>query len=142
MGGAGYAYSHLQSQGRRYLSWRDLTAELGYVRWPVQVVSVIKSRDKFARILADTIPRGTPNPPAVDYRHREALLIALGPRSSSGYRLKIVHIMRRGRRILVVLREVTPRLGGPQRAGLVFPYRLLTIPLTDTSVRFHLLHRL
>src|SRR5438132_642606 len=80
--GVGLGYPHLQTHTRRLIAWRDITAELGPVRWPVQVVSIIRTREKFQKILANTIPKGTPSPPAVDYRRSEAILIALRPRSS------------------------------------------------------------
>jgi len=141
LAGAGLAYPRLNTQKRHLIGWRDITAELGPVRWPVQVVSVIHSREKLQKILAHTIPEGTPRAPAVDYRRREAILIALGPRSSTGYDLRVTRITESSR-IFVVLRERTPRLGQHVTPMLTFPYRLITIPRTDKKVRFHIIGRL
>ncbi len=77
-----------------------------------------------------------------DYRRRVAILIALGPRSSTGYDLRVVRITERGGRILVILRERTPRLGQHVTPMLTFPYRLITIPHTDKKIHFHVIGRL
>jgi hypothetical protein len=117
------------------LPWRDLTAELGPVTWQRQVVSIIRSRDKLERILHEQMPRKTPAPPPIDFRRRQAVLVAVGPRSSTGYVLRVIGVVERRESVRVTLRERTPTLGDRTAARLTYPYRLITIPTGDKPVR-------
>ena len=54
-------------------------------------------------------------------------MIALGPRSSTGYSLRIQRVVERRRGIYVYAREQTPSLGGPVMPRVTYPYRLLAM---------------
>ena len=127
----------------RLVEWRDLTARLGPVRFPQQTISIIRTRVKLAKILAIVTPKGerAPKPPTIDFARRVAILYAVGPRSSSGYVLRVVRVTERDDRVLLVLRELTPSLGDSVTARLTFPYVLITIPATRKPIRFQLLGR-
>jgi PrcB C-terminal len=73
--------------------------------------------------------------PPIDFARQETFLVAAGPRSSTGYALRIVRVEESGDHINVVVREQTPSLGDPVRARVTYPYRLL---LLDTDKPVHL----
>jgi hypothetical protein len=73
--------------------------------------------------------------PTVDFARREIYLFALGPRSSTGYELRILRIEDLGSHILVVLHERTPSLGDVVQARLTYPFRLISLPLSDKAVK-------
>ena len=123
--------------------WRDLTARLGPVRWPRFTITIIRKRAKLAKILRIVAAPGTrpPLPPPIDYAHREAIVYAVGPRSSTGYDLRVVRVTDDGDQISFVVREITPSLTEHVTAKLTYPYRLVTIPRTSKHIRFVLLGR-
>jgi hypothetical protein len=122
----------------RPVEWHDLTAQLGPAPWPRLTISVIRNRNKLAKILRLVTPpgRSVPRSPAVDYRHRIAIVFAVGPRSSTGYDIRVARIVDEGERISLHFREITPSLGQPVTAKLTYPYRLITIPRTSKHLRF------
>ena len=65
--------------------------------------------------------------PPIDYPRQETFVVAVGPRSSTGYALRIVHVEQSGGHIDVVVREDTPSLGDPVRARVTYPFRLLAL---------------
>lgn len=65
--------------------------------------------------------------PPIDYPRRETFLVAVGPRSSTGYALRIVRVEDSGSHITIVVREDTPSLGDPVRARVTYPFRLLAL---------------
>ena len=62
------------------------------------------------------------------------ILVGAGPRSSSGYGVKIVSVVDQPRRVVVTAREITPTLGQQVVPGLTFPYRLILIHRIKKSV--------
>ena len=54
-------------------------------------------------------------------------MIALGPRSSTGYSLRVLRVVERRRGIYVYVREQTPTLGEPVQARVTYPYRVLSM---------------
>jgi PrcB C-terminal len=77
-------------------------------------------------------------PASADFGRRELVLVAMGPRSSTGYDLRIVRVVERRRSIVVVARERAPALGERVARRLTFPYRLISIPRSDKPVRLKL----
>jgi hypothetical protein len=118
----------------RPLSWSDLTAKLGRVEFPRPTGRIYLSRGALAAYLRAVMPGRAPAPPPIDFRRREALLLAVGPRSSTGYDLRILRVTERRKSILVVARERTPALGDPVTARLTYPYRLITFPRSSKTV--------
>lgn len=66
---------------------------------------------------------------------RMTVLISPGPRSSTGYSVRIVSVTEQRRRIVVRAREETPRLGEPVRAVATYPYKLIVLRLKLKPVR-------
>jgi hypothetical protein len=79
--------------------------------------------------------------PPIDFAQREVYLVAAGPRSSTGYDLRIVRVQDEGDHIVVVVRERTPSLGDPVKARVTYPFRLITIPRSDKPVKLKWLGR-
>jgi hypothetical protein len=120
--------------GAHELAWRDLNPRLGRVEFTRKVTAVYKSRAPFARLLEATLPGRAPEPPPVDYGRREVVVISLGPRSSSGYSLRVHHVVERRREIDVYVRERTPSLGDPVEPRVTYPYRAITIERSSKPV--------
>jgi protease stability complex PrcB-like protein len=79
--------------------------------------------------------------PAIDFSRQEAYLVATGPRSSTGYELRVLRVRDEGDRIVVTVREDTPSLGDPVQARVTYPFRLLALPRSDKSVKLKWLGR-
>jgi PrcB C-terminal len=91
------------------------------------VTAVYHSRGPFARLLEATMPGRAPQPPPVDWSREQVVVIAVGPRSSTGYSLKILRVVERRRGIDVFAREKTPSLGEPVTARVTYPYRAIAM---------------
>jgi hypothetical protein len=113
--------------GGRQVAWRDLTSQLGPVEFTHKLTAVYHSRASFHRLLEATMPSRTPTVPAVEWARDEVIVIALGPRSSTGYSLRILRVLERRRGIYVTAREETPTLSDPVAARVTYPYRALAI---------------
>ena len=76
-------------------------------------------------------------PPGVwtnDFARREAVLVAAGPRSSTGYTLHVDGVTEHGNSVDVVVREHTPSLHDRVVARLTYPLLLITIPKSQKQV--------
>jgi hypothetical protein len=73
--------------------------------------------------------------PPIDWAHKEAFLVATGPRSSTGYALRIEAVQDYGSGIDVVVHEQTPSLGDPVTARVTYPFRLIVLPRSDKTVK-------
>jgi hypothetical protein len=80
------------------------------------------------------MPGRTPELPRIDFRRRELVLLATGPRSSTGYSVQVESVGEERGRIVVHVRERTPSLGDPVAARVTYPYRLITLPRRDKPV--------
>jgi hypothetical protein len=98
------------------------------------VTAVYKSRAPFGHLLEATMPGRSPEPPTVDFDRREVVVVSLGPRSSTGYSLRVERVVERRREIDVYLRERTPSLGDPVEPRVTYPYRAITIARTSKPV--------
>jgi hypothetical protein len=87
------------------------------------------------------MPGRAPKVPPIDFSRREAILIASGPRSSTGYSLHVVSVRETNDRVAVTVREDTPSLGEPVVARITYPFRLITIPKNPKSLFLHFVGR-
>jgi PrcB C-terminal len=62
------------------------------------------------------------------------VLVAAGPRSSTGYSLRVESVTEHGDSIDVVVRERTPSLRDRITARLTYPLLLITIPTSGKHV--------
>jgi hypothetical protein len=135
-------YEHsTRFSGDRPVAWRDLTARLGPLRFPRPTFRVFLRRDKLVAYLDAVMPGRASAPPPIDFAHRKAVLVADGPRSSTGYSLRIVRILAQRSRVLVVVRELTPTLADRVAPRVTYPYRLITIPRTSKPTGLDFLDR-
>jgi hypothetical protein len=66
------------------------------------------------------------------------LLSTVGPRSSTGYRLRVLRAIEERGRILVRVREDTPELQERVLPRVTHPFLLLALPFGDKPVRVEL----
>lgn len=109
------------------MAWTDLTPQLGPVEFTRKVTAVYHSRPPFERLLEATMPGRAPEPPPHNWDRDQVVVIALGPRSSTGYELRILRVVERRRGIYIYAREETPALGDPVRPRITYPYRVLSM---------------
>jgi protease stability complex PrcB-like protein len=118
----------------RTVPWRDLTAEVPGLEFPRQTGRAYRSRTKLADYLRAIMPGRAPAPPRIDFSRDEAVLVGSGPRSSTGYDLRVVRVEERGDTVDVRVRERTPSLGEPTEARITYPYRLIVFKRIDKPV--------
>jgi hypothetical protein len=116
------------------VAWRDLNPQLGRVEFTRKVTAVYRSPAPLEGLLEATMPGRAPRPPRVDWSREQVVVISLGPRSSTGYSLRIVRVVERRRGIDVIVREHAPSLGDPVEARVTYPYRAVAIRSTKTPV--------
>lgn len=124
----------IQNGSSKRLTWTDVTNQTKPVLWPKSVTRSFTRQRQVTRYLARTFPRAVPAFPKVDFRRWKLVLVAAGPRSSTGYGVKIVSVTERRSDIRVVARETTPTLDSHVTVKLTSPYRLFTIPSTPKRV--------
>jgi PrcB C-terminal len=107
---------------------------MGPVLWPKPVTRSFWRRRQLTRYLRRTFPQGVPAAPQFDFARRRLILVAAGPRSSTGYGVEILRVTRHRSTVVVLAHETTPSLGRQVRAELTSPYRLITIPATRKRV--------
>ena len=123
----------VETGGSKPVAWQDVDG-FGPVLWPKSVTRSFWKRRQLVRFLARTFPRNTPAAPPFDFAHRRLILVAAGPRSSTGYGVEILRVTERRGDIRVLARETTPSLGQRVRPKLTSPYRLIAIPSTSKRV--------
>jgi hypothetical protein len=120
------------------LRFRDLSPQLGPLEFPRPTARVYLTREKLQKYLDDVMPGGAPALPPIDFGREKALLVAVGPRSSTGYELSVVSVVIRGGHPRVTLRERAPGTATPVVSRVTYPYRLITIPRTTQSTQIEL----
>jgi hypothetical protein len=124
-----------ESGGAKKLAWQDVTARVhGPALWPKSVTRSFWRQRQVDRYLARIFPRSAPSFPRVDYAQRKLVLVAAGPRSSTGYRVEILRATEHRGTIRILAREITPTLGQHVIVKLTSPFRLITIPATSKRV--------
>jgi hypothetical protein len=120
--------------GEHDVAWRDLNRQLGRVEFTRKVTAVYRSPAPLERLLEATMPGRAPGAPRVDWSREQVVVFSPGPRSSTGYSLRIVRVVQRRRGIDVIVRERTPSLGDPVEARVTYPYRAVAIRGTKRPV--------
>ncbi len=83
----------------------------GQALWPKSVTRSFWRQRQVDRYLARIFPAGSPNLPRIDYAQDRLVLIATGPRSSTGYGVQVLKATERRGDIHILARELTPSLG-------------------------------
>jgi hypothetical protein len=126
-----YAYA-VERGGGHALAWQEVS--LGRAELTRPAGRVFGSGPELRRFLIAAMPGRAPKLPPIDFRRREAVLLATGPRSSTGYALEVESVREESGRIVVRVRERAPSLGDPVAARVTYPYRLITLPRRDKPV--------
>jgi hypothetical protein len=113
---------------KRPLAYEDLTAKVGGLEFTHITVDVSRSPAELRTVLERNNPGVKIRLPPVDYSTHETFLVAAGPRSSTGYALRVVRVYEHGDHVQVVVRERTPTLGDPVHARVTYPFRLISVP--------------
>jgi hypothetical protein len=127
--------------GSKPLAYTDLTEAAGPLEFTHITVKLFDDRRDLVKVLEQNNPGRRLHLPAIDFTRKRVFLVAAGPRSSTGYDLRVVRVRDEGRRIVVAVRERTPSLGDPVEARVTYPYRLLALPRGDDSVKLKWLDR-
>ena len=121
-------YTQVWGMGAEHaVHWTDLTHRMGTIEFTRRVQGVYHSRAAFERLLEATMPGRVPKLPPHDWAHNQIVVIALGPRSSTGYSLRILRVVERRRGIYITAREQAPTLGKSVTARVTYVYRLLSM---------------
>jgi PrcB C-terminal len=108
------------------VAWRDLSREIGGLRFALEERRLFRDQGELGRYLARGGSPGTP--PKVDFTKRQLLLVSPGPRSSTGYEVDVLSVRERDGKITVRVHERTPGLRDRVEARVTYPYRLLSLP--------------
>jgi hypothetical protein len=127
--------------GSKPVAYSDLTTAAGPLEFTRISVRLFRDRASLAEFLARMNPGQRLRVPPIDFGRQQAYLVAAGPRSSTGYDLRVVRVREESSHIVVTVRERTPSLGEPVRARVTYPYRLLALPRSDKSVKLKWLGR-
>jgi PrcB C-terminal len=119
------------------VEYSDISAELRGYAPPRLAREVFTTRAELADYLRHTVPTGHVRVPRIDWAGREAILVATGPRSSTGYALHVVSLFARGDRLALTVKEDTPSLGEPVSARVTYPFVLITTPRTHKTLLLH-----
>lgn len=118
----------------RLLPWRNLAPLVGPVEFGGPEHHRFRKQVDFATFLRH-VETGTPfRVPVVDFARYEVFSFAVGPRSSTGYRLRVREVRSTGDGVQVVVDEQTPTLARPGRPALTFPFVLVRLPRSDAPV--------
>jgi hypothetical protein len=121
--------------------YTDLSAQLRPAEFTRQIRQIFRSRADLSDYLERAMPGRRLHIPQIDFARHEAILIAAGPRSSTGYALRVLGVREAGSRLVVRIRERTPSLGDRVNAQVTYPFLLLTVPRSDKSLRLKWLGR-
>jgi hypothetical protein len=121
----------------RAVPYRDITSQLHGYQTPRLARETFRSGAELSDYLRHVVPGGDLRAPPIDWAHREAILVASGPRSSTGYALHVASIRDRGGRIVLTVHEHTPSLGERVEAHVTYPFVLITIPRTSHKLLLH-----
>jgi hypothetical protein len=119
----------------RDVPYVDLTRQAGPLEFTRITRDVFRNRAALLDVLERNNPGRTIRLPNVDFERREIYLVAAGPRSSSGYELRIVRVEDVGDHIVVVVHERTPSLGDAVQARVTYPFRLIALPRSSKPVK-------
>ncbi len=121
----------------RLVPFVDITPKLHGFQSLRLIREEFRSRAQFAAYLRTNARGEAVQVPPIDWTHREAILVAAGPRSSTGYILRVVDVRETPQHVVVTVHEQTPKLGQRVAARVTYPYRLITIPRIDKPLHLH-----
>jgi PrcB C-terminal len=135
--GAGVAIAETKGGFTRHpVAWTELSHRVGPARWARPTISVVHDSEKLRKLFEVALLPPRPKSPRIDFADHDAVVITVGPRSSTGYSLRVVRVTRSGN-LDILVRERTPRLGEKVTPAITYPYLLLVVPKLDKHVSVH-----
>jgi PrcB C-terminal len=113
-----------------------VSGKVGPARWARPTISVVHDSEKLAKLFQVALLPPWPKPPHIDFSRNDAVVITVGPRSSTGYSLHVVRVTQSGN-LDILVRERTPQLGEKVEPVITYPYLLLVVPKLDKHVSVH-----
>jgi protease stability complex PrcB-like protein len=123
---AGAGWQARQHERLRELPFTDVT--LGPVQFPTPTIHTYRSPAPLRRYVLAAEPGRTVRQLDFGGGRYELILVALGPRSSTGYSVDVLSVEEQRSRLVVRARQRAPQLGARVRPVVTFPYRLLRVP--------------
>jgi hypothetical protein len=111
--------------------YENVSAQLRPAEFTRQIRQIFRSRSELMDYLEHAMPGRRLHVPSIDFSRREAILVAAGPRSSTGYELRVLSVRETGDRIVVTVHERTPSLGEKVTPEVTYPFLLLSVPRSD-----------
>jgi hypothetical protein len=108
------------------IAWRDRSALLARAQLAGPAYEVFRDRAAFAHFLDTRVQAAVAVPP-IDFHRDLAVLLALGPRSSTGYEIQVERVREERGRVVIDARERSPRLGEPVSARVEYPLKLIVL---------------
>ena len=103
------------------------------MHWARPTISVARDQAKLDRLFEVATYGSHPAAPRLDFARDEAVLVTVGPRSSSGYSLEVVRAEQDGS-LKILVRERTPGLANKVVPRVTYPYLLLVLPKSGKHV--------
>jgi hypothetical protein len=125
---------------RHPVAWADLSQKVGPAGLARPTISVARDSTKLAKLFQVALLPPRPRPPTVDFSRHEVVLIAVGPRSSTGYSLHVVRVTQYGN-LDILVHERTPTLAERVVPTVTYPYLLLVVPKSHKHVNVKYLGR-
>jgi hypothetical protein len=119
----------------RAVAYTDLTERVRGLEFTRITRELFRSREDLVEVLERHNPGRNIDLPPIDFSRQAVYLVAAGPRSSTGYELRIERVQDQGDHVVVVVREDAPSLGDPVEARVTYPFRLIVLPRTDEPVK-------
>jgi hypothetical protein len=116
------------------LAYRDVTPQFHGLQPRREEVKLFGRRDWLDKYLRFADPSHAIRLPPIDFTREEAVLVASGPRSSTGYTLDVVRAVEERGRVVITVRENAPTLRDPGRPTVTYPYRVLVFHKTGKAV--------
>jgi PrcB C-terminal len=128
-------YAHAwRDGGARALPFRDVTSQLQGLQPAREANRVFVNELEVFYYLRFADPGHVVPLPSIDFTRDEAVFVSTGPRSSTGYRIRVVGVVEERGRVVVTLQERTPSLADPGRPMATYPYRLVVFRKVDKPV--------
>jgi hypothetical protein len=119
----------------RDVPYTDLTRQARPLEFTRITRDLFRNRATLLAVLERNNPGRPIHLPNIDFGRREIYLVAAGPRSSSGYELRVVRVRDLGDHIVVVVHEQTPTLGDPVQPRVTYPFVLIALPRSGEPVK-------
>ena len=116
------------------MPYENVSAQLRPAEFTRQVRQIFRSQAELREYLERAMPGRRIHLPQIDFTRREAILVAAGPRSSTGYELRVVSVREHGSRLVVTVHERTPSLRDRVVPKVTYPFLLLTVPRSEKSL--------